>query len=1601
MGKSRSECFGVRLPVAADGFFNFGGNENEETTTFTAAGFGHAADAAAKRRLWGGDDEAWDGKTTEEPTLSVGVYQIGTAEELAWFADHVNAGNPSANAVLTGKIDLNNQEWTPINGGDKNYTGGYTGIFDGQGHTISGLNVPGTDNNQGLFRIIGSTLETKGTLKNLIIADGTVTGGNNTGAITGQNKGIIENCINRATVTASSKSYFGGIAGQNTNGGIIRYCSNSGIVSAPDRVGGIAGWNNGGTIYGCSNSGPITGTRTAGGIAGASESSTGSSARTALLYNCYNLGNVTSSGTAYYAGGVCGQINQATTGEGTPVVKLYNCYNTGLVENTAKSTNVGEIIANDATSGKAGVITITNNYPRSQVSNTPAFIATLNLGTAADAPERFVVGPEGHPVLAWQLDEDEPEPPADPLFYIAGSVTPLYVDSSKGQKEATLTAVGENMPGELSDVHWSSNNNDAVTLVKLDSSDKILVKAKNGGTAIITVTANVEDTPYSETTEITVMPQITIVGIGGTVAAGQTVNAAVFILGNHAYDFDNYPDLTFQWGHATYEDILSGRYYTDIPGKTARTYTIPADWAGDYLTVSVGYAGQKLTPNTQYRIAEGNTGIVSADKSALTLDTLVIKEAVPLILPTSGSNGSAIAWSSSNKSIIADDGTVTLPESGIATVTLTATLTYEGAAVTKSFQLLVYSTSASEDDDIYLQAAADSLGSWYKLYPSFGTDSNVADMVASDLAAKGHGDVSVTVSNAKEVYGSCGIDENGAITYFYADPNGTRGLWFGRYDVAFTLSKGDSSLELPDVPVILYWDVARVKTTMTTEIFDKVTDAAILAAGDSTGSVTANLTLPKVVDDKKWTQIAWTSSDPGVISVSAENQTSADTLFDPYVGRVIRGAEDKTVTLTAAFTFQRANDVTGSEPPIVMHKPFTVTVKAISGDAAEAARAALLAKLDTGFTAKGLRDYVTGETLTPVGDIYTVSNDIQLPTTHDFGVDGKYYPVTITSSDEETIATPGVANAARVTVYRPPVGAEAKTVTLTVTLADKSNGISASKAFQISVSPLTQAEITAELALMDQVKAGYFNGIKSGNPSADNVTSNLRPFQEAYLDNGTLTWVYHVDDRVNHGIVPVALDGWYDLQIWRLFKSSNPAVVSHENLLVTRQANAKAVAVSSALSSEVYGKYGELYHEDPVKYAAYAALAPLYYQEVSANLTVRGTSDPGSTTPVEEKLTVSFTLQSASGTLISSTSVPNLSEGSTVFDVFARILREKGYDYASRGSYVYAVVTPDGAVLEELDEGVNSGWMYKVNGNIPSSYMAAYPLKNGDNIVVFFTRDYTQETGYPGGGWNQPVKNEHAEVTSKGDGTYSVTLLADATTASGGVHVSIPNVQSGQIVVVVNADGTETIVKKSMIKNGTAYLLLTQNATVKVVDASASFSDVKQGDWYSEAVDFVSSRRLFQGTTPEDFSPNSPMTRAMLVTVLFRLEDASSSQGSGFADVGAGAWYADAVGWASTNRIVGGHDDGSFAPNQSISRQQLATILYRYASSIGLDTSEKAELSSYPDQNRVADYAGEAMAWAVEAGLIQGRDGALSPEASASRAEVALILYRLMEFIVQ
>ena len=179
------------------------------------------------------------------------------------------------------------------------------------------------------------------------------------------------------------------------------------------------------------------------------------------------------------------------------------------------------------------------------------------------------------------------------------------------------------------------------------------------------------------------------------------------------------------------------------------------------------------------------------------------------------------------------------------------------------------------------------------------------------------------------------------------------------------------------------------------------------------------------------------------------------------------------------------------------------------------------------------------------------------------------------------------------------------------------------------------------------------------------------------------------------------------------------------------------------------------------------------------------------------------------------------------------------------------------------------------------------------------------------------------------------------------------------------------------------------------------FTDVSTSDWFYDDVAFVYENGLFSGTDSRSFSPNASMTRAMLVTVLYRLEGEPTVTGrSSFTDVRSGAYYEKAVIWAAANGIVTGTDSTSFSPDAKVTREQLAAILYRYAQYRKLDTDASAKLNSFTDADSVSAYASEALGWAVSEGLINGASGKLMPKGDATRAQVAAILHRFVKNVL-
>lgn len=278
------------------------------------------------------------------------------------------------------------------------------------------------------------------------------------------------------------------------------------------------------------------------------------------------------------------------------------------------------------------------------------------------------------------------------------------------------------------------------------------------------------------------------------------------------------------------------------------------------------------------------------------------------------------------------------------------------------------------------------------------------------------------------------------------------------------------------------------------------------------------------------------------------------------------------------------------------------------------------------------------------------------------------------------------------------------------------------------------------------------------------------------------------------------------------------------------------------------------------------------------------------------------------------------------------------------------------------------------------------------NKNVEISNGETKEVGYEDGTAIISVKksgnNLEVEIKDKNGNELNVDGKIN-------LIVSHQNCKPETVVLQVNSDGTREVVRKAIVKNGKIYLPLNSSGKFEIFDNLKTFYDVPESHWAYNAVTFVSAYELFNGTAPNIFEPETPMSRAMMVKVLHNLEDNPyQSFEKIFDDVNFDDWFAEAVTWGAThNGTIVGYGDGNFGPNDSITREQLATILYRY---FGKNEIVDANLN-FVDANEISDYAMKALRWAVANRIVQGKgNNILDPKGLATRAEVAQMFQNFM-----
>ncbi len=284
------------------------------------------------------------------------------------------------------------------------------------------------------------------------------------------------------------------------------------------------------------------------------------------------------------------------------------------------------------------------------------------------------------------------------------------------------------------------------------------------------------------------------------------------------------------------------------------------------------------------------------------------------------------------------------------------------------------------------------------------------------------------------------------------------------------------------------------------------------------------------------------------------------------------------------------------------------------------------------------------------------------------------------------------------------------------------------------------------------------------------------------------------------------------------------------------------------------------------------------------------------------------------------------------------------------------------------------------------------------------TFSYTKPSGGSSGG------------SSSGKTTYKVTTSA---VNNGGVNASPSSAEKGASITITLSpdkgykldkltvtDGSGKTVS-TVKKSDTVYTFTMPASAVNVgvsyvkadeTPSETKFNDVSANDWFASAVDYVTGKGMMNGIADNTFSPKANTTRGMVVTVLYRLENQPSTSAASFTDVASGAYYANAVAWANANGIVSGYGSGKFGPNDKVTREQLAAILYRYAQYKKYDVSGANSLDGYADAQSVSSYAVPALQWANAAGVVTGKSGSkLDPKGNAARAEVAAMLMRFCE----
>lgn len=1516
---------------------------------------------------------AWDGKTQTEPqTDENGVYQISTGAELAWFV--AKSKDADVTGVLTANINLGKYAWLNISSSKKV-------TLDGAGFEITGMNATA-----GLFAQIGSNSY----IHDLTIR-GAVSGKGNAGAIAGYASGTapkIANCFNYAVITSTGNNV-GGLVGYTYQNAVVENCANFGAVTGGSSVGGIIGGTvgSGSTITGCYNTAEISATGSkAGGIIGGTSSEM-------TVTSCYNTGKISGTASGGIAGEVKGNVNWSGTVQGK--ITISSCYSTGEAGSAVFGT----------------VDTASSEISKCYYLNTLAADANaeaLNEADLKDADLSDAFGPVcgGYPALRWQTDVTFHEASSEgtvtaPLCTVKGYTSYSCSKCGESYRTAYVAALGHDFCEDLD----GSDNSCVLTAPTCTQPGKIVRTCRRDG--------------CSETKE-DIVPAKGHTPKDGTeqVFTGyKTYECAVCGETYTVWDDD-------RLGHVSYPEQTVTSISVSDNGNYPWVYNADLDrfessnQEQDKTSSTTSFAFTLSAP-TVLRFGYGVSSENGYDKLTITLaadggSTETLADAV------SGEKSGSI-----KKQLGAGSYTLTLSyvkddaSKGGSDMAYVSVLTLAGMA-----RVIVENTTFPKAEGAAWEGTL--ADTWIELTGESTMMGCVVEALDGHTVVGAESNYISSIDDLKEQQG-------GSMSGWM----GTLNDWFTNFGFGeFTVAKG--TLHAGDEIRVMYTRNAGVDLGGDWESTDTRLKALTFSAGKLT---------PKFSGDT----FTYTLTVPEGTTSLLVTPTAANKNYQvrTYLGTQATGREYSRTSLIPIENSSVITVVCADDSWPTMNETSdgkrTYTITVVYGEVKSDDAGVTSVKVAGVSAAAGTAENSFSVTLPAGTEVTADSFEITLSdskatlTGPAKGEDG-VWTFTVTAED-------GTAVTYSVTV----TVKEAKTIHATISM----------QAENMFIMVPTRVEVSSDLA----ERYGYADDVTDGVSALDVLVKYheltfgedfTKDSKSDYLvvSNGTITTVngektsafsFAVD-----GEYPCDRNGEYNTQYGYTGYTISQAPIAEDSTVEFffyqdtsmymdyyawftdadgNRLNTLTVQAGTdftlGMDGYMYAYGGSLKPEDRETHGA--ALDP-------EDLQICTVGEDGTLTPVEGKtigedgqVTLSF---AAAGSYVLSaigdeytdivspwlpvtvTAAPKSNDAGVRSVTVADIEAAAGENNTYTVTVPYGTdVTADSFVIVTSDSGATVGALTH-DGNVWS-----FTITAEDGVT---SRTYTVTVSF-----TEAPKSNDAGVRS-----ITVAGVKAKTSVNNEYTVTVPygtNITASSFVIITN-HARATVGALTHIKNVWYFTVTAEDGvttasyTVTVTTAALPtpikpavdntkpasdskpklpFTDVSTSDWFYSDVMFVYENGLFSGTDSRSFSPNASMTRAMLVTVLYRLEGEPAGTGSSsFSDVRSGSYYEKAVAWAAANGIVTGTGSTSFSPDAKVTREQLAAILYRYAQYKKLDTDAGAKLDSFSDAGNVSGYASEALSWAVSEGLINGASGRLMPKGDATRAQVAAILHRFVENVM-